>query len=95
MTGERVLVVEDDERSAELIRATLEPTGVRLERGRSLADARQRLSGDGVLIVAVSASVRASDRDLARTCGCDDYIEKPISPRDLVARVRRWEDGRS
>ena len=40
----------------------------------------------------MSASVRAADREVAIESGCDDFIEKPISPRDLVVRLRRWQD---
>jgi DNA-binding response OmpR family regulator len=124
MTPTRVLLVEDDERSAELIRFTLEPAGLVLERVRTLADARRRIGqtlpdvilldlrlpdgpghglasevrvapgGDRVHIIAVSASVRPVDRELALESGCDDFMEKPISPRDLVVRLRRWEEGR-
>ena len=120
----QVLVVEDDERSAELIRFTLEPTGLVLHRARSLSEARGRIAeglpdailldmrlpdgpghalaaevratpdGDRVHIVAVSASVRAADREIAMQSGCDDFIEKPISPRDLVMRLRRWMEQR-
>jgi DNA-binding response OmpR family regulator len=124
MTRTRVLLVEDDESSAELIRFTLEPIGVLLDRARTLAEARGRIAealpdailldlrlpdgpgqalaaevraapgGERVHIVAVSASVRAADRAVAIESGCDDFIEKPISPRDLVARLRRWMEGR-
>ena len=124
MTPTRVLLVEDDERSAELIRFTLEPAGLVLERVRTLADARRRIGqslpdailldmrlpdgaghalasevrattdGAAVHIIAVSASVRPVDRELAFESGCDDFMEKPISPRDLVVRLRRWEEGR-
>jgi DNA-binding response OmpR family regulator len=124
MTPTRVLLVEDDERSAELIRFTLEPAGYVLERVRTLADARRRIGqslpdvilldvrlpdgpghalasdvrastdGDRVHIIAVSASVRRVDRELALESGCDDFMEKPISPRDLGVRLRRWEERR-
>src|SRR5688500_18021335 len=124
MTADRVLLVEDDERSAELIRLTLASLVVELEQAGSLAEARRSLvarlpdvilldmrlpdgpghllasevratpGGDGVHILAVSASVTARDREIALESGCDDFIEKPISPRDLVTRLRRWQDER-
>jgi DNA-binding response OmpR family regulator len=123
MRVDRILVIEDDERSAELIRATLGQLSVELTFVASLAQARRRLAeglpgmllldlrlpdgsgadlvrevralpgGDRVRIVAVSASVRPSDREVALGIGCDDFVEKPISPRDLVARLRRWQDA--
>jgi DNA-binding response OmpR family regulator len=124
MTPTRLLLVEDDERSAELIRFTLEPAGFVLDRVTTLGEARRRIAqrlpdailldlrlpdgpghalasevralpgGDRVHILAVSASVRAADRELALESGCDDFIEKPISPRDLIVRLRRWEERR-
>ena len=124
MTPTRLLLVEDDERSAELVRFTLEPAGFVLDRVGSLGDARRRIAqrlpeailldlrlpdgpghilasevralpgGDRVHILAVSASVRAVDRELALESGCDDFIEKPISPRDLIVRLRRWQERR-
>lgn len=41
-----------------------------------------------VPILAVTASVLDADRRAAIAAGCDAFIEKPISPRDLLARVR-------
>lgn len=41
-----------------------------------------------VPIVAVSASVLDADRRRAIEAGCDGFIEKPISPRNLLATVR-------
>ena len=125
MTADRVLLVEDDERSAELIRLTLEPTEFELLRAGSLAEARVHIGaglpdvilldlrlpdgpghvlasevrampgGAGAHILAVSASVTTSDRSRALESGCDDFIEKPISPRDHVTRLRRWQDERA
>ena len=125
MTAGRVLLVEDDERSAELVRLTLEPTGFELVRAGSLAEARGHIAaglpdvilldmrlpdgpghllasevrampgGAEVTILAVSASVTASDRTRALEGGCDDFLEKPISPRDLVTRLRHWQDERA
>jgi two-component system cell cycle response regulator DivK len=41
-----------------------------------------------VPILAVTASVLEADRRAALQAGCDGFVEKPISPRDLLARVR-------
>ena len=30
------------------------------------------------------------DREKARLAGCDDYVSKPFSPRDLLAKIRRY-----
>ncbi|MDP9792297.1 two-component system phosphate regulon response regulator PhoB [Catenuloplanes nepalensis] len=40
-------------------------------------------------IVMISAQGRPQDRELAYAAGCDDYLVKPFSPRDLVERVQK------
>jgi len=48
-----------------------------------------------VPILAVTASAMSEDHERARRAGFDDYLEKPISVRGLVARVAELlEDGR-
>ncbi|HWW84840.1 MAG TPA: response regulator transcription factor [Vicinamibacterales bacterium] len=52
-------------------------------------DVARRLRRDGSLpIVMLTARVSESDRLLGLEIGADDYITKPFSPRELVARVR-------
>ena len=41
-----------------------------------------------VLLIMLTARVEESDRLLGLDVGADDYITKPFSPRELVARVR-------
>jgi DNA-binding response OmpR family regulator len=48
-----------------------------------------------VPILAVTASVLDSDRRAAVAAGCDGFVDKPISPRDLLARVRAHLDRRA
>ena len=43
-----------------------------------------------VPIIALTASVLEADRRAAIDAGCDGFIEKPISPRDLLAQVRAY-----
>ncbi|MFI5838093.1 response regulator transcription factor [Catenuloplanes sp. NPDC051500] len=40
-------------------------------------------------IVMISAQGRPQDRELAFAAGADDYVIKPFSPRELVARVQQ------
>ena len=40
-------------------------------------------------IIALSASVMASDKQRAASAGCAAFIEKPVMPDDVVALVRR------
>lgn len=39
-------------------------------------------------IIAYTAHAMAGDRELALAAGCDEYLAKPCSPRELVAFVR-------
>lgn len=57
-------------------------------------EVRAMPGGDRVLILAVSASVLEANRRQALESGCDDFIEKPISPRELLARVRAGMEER-
>jgi two-component system cell cycle response regulator DivK len=124
MSRPDVLLIEDDDRNAALIRLALEPAGYAVTWARSVAEARLTLAeylppvilldlrlpdepgyvlarevrampgGDGVLILAVSASVLEANRRQALEAGCDDFIEKPISPRDVLSRVRGGVEAR-
>ena len=38
-------------------------------------------------IIAVTSYALSNDRAEAEEAGCDDYLAKPISPRDLLAKV--------
>ena len=46
-----------------------------------------------VPILAVTASVLEADRRAALDAGCNGFVEKPISPRDLLAKVRGQLEG--
>jgi DNA-binding response OmpR family regulator len=117
--GARILVAEDDEKQAELIRRYLEREGhatVVVHDGRAAIDeARRRrpdllvldvmmpsvdgldvcrilradADGSGDLpIIMLTARSTEDDLLLGLDLGADDYITKPYSPRELMARVR-------
>ncbi len=115
MADEHILIVEDEEKIASLLRDYLEKSGYRtslLDRGdRVSAFVRDRapdlilldimLPGlDGmavcrevrkvslVPIIMLTARVEEIDRLLGLELGADDYICKPFSPREVVARVK-------
>jgi DNA-binding response OmpR family regulator len=112
---QRILIVEDDARIADLVAKNLEAVGyechISPDGGRALADhARLRpalvvmdlgLPGlDGlevtrrirrdsdVPILMVTARTSESDKLLGLEIGADDYVTKPFSTAELVARVR-------
>jgi two-component system cell cycle response regulator DivK len=55
-------------------------------------EATRRLKADAALqaipVIAVTARALNGAEDKARAAGCDAYISKPISPRQLLAKVR-------
>src|SRR5512132_1685464 len=111
-----VLIVEDEESIADLVRLYLEREGFRVEwrsDGRSgleaVAAARPRLvvldlmlpaldgfevlkalraDGGRLPVIVVTAREEEADRVLGLELGADDYVTKPFSPRELVARVK-------
>jgi DNA-binding response OmpR family regulator len=115
MASIKVLLVEDDERLAQLTARYLESHGVLVtiaatgNEGQAEALRRQydcivldvMLPGrDGievtrelrartdVPIVMVTARTEEADRVLGLEVGADDYVPKPFSPRELLARIR-------
>jgi len=41
-------------------------------------------------IIAVTSYALSGDQAKARNAGCDGYVSKPFSPRDLLAKVREY-----
>jgi two-component system, OmpR family, alkaline phosphatase synthesis response regulator PhoP len=117
-SGASVLVVEDEQDVAELIRFNLHKEGYEVTVVGNGADgvrhAREgkpdvilldimvpdlngwevcrRLKQDGetrrIPIIMVTGRVDEGDKVLGFELGADDYVTKPFSPRELVARVR-------
>ena len=50
---------------------------------------RQLRAGDDVPVIVVSGQSEEADRVVGLELGADDYVTKPFSPREVVARVRR------
>ena len=62
-------------------------------------EATRRIKGGASLgatpIIAVTSYALSGDEAKARTAGCDGYVTKPFSPRQLLAKLREYlgEDG--
>ncbi len=114
MTG-AVLVVEDEQAIADLVRAYLRKEGFEVVWARSGEQALEELgrhplrlvvldiglpgidgfevcrrlrARTGVPILVLSARDDEVDRVAGLEAGADDYVVKPFSPRELVARVK-------
>jgi len=113
--SERVLIVEDDEKTAQIVRSYLVHEGYSVEivtDGLSAIRAAQRALPDLVLldvmlpevdgmevcrtlrrmgdvaIIMLTARTTEGDKIEGLSAGADDYVAKPFSPRELVARVK-------
>ena len=116
--GSRVLVVEDEQDVAELLRYHLAKEGYEVLLTGNGADALKRareskpelilldimvpqLNGwevcrrlkqdpdtRGIPVIMVTGRVDEGDKVLGFEMGADDYVTKPFSPRELIARVR-------
>ncbi len=60
-------------------------------------EATRRIKADPALaaipIVAVTSYALSGDEQKARDAGCNDYIAKPYSPRQMLAKVREILGG--
>lgn len=114
--ADRILIVEDEEKLAGLLRDYLAQEGFEvsmLHRGDEVEDwvgahgadlilldlmlpgksgldvcKALRAAGADLSIIMVTARVDEIDRLLGLELGADDYICKPFSPREVVARVK-------
>jgi len=114
MKGGKILVVEDEEKIADIVRAYLEKEGFAvsvagtgqkaismLKEGFSLVildlmlpdisgeDICRTIRNDSDLpIIMLTAKSEEEDRVRGLGIGADDYVVKPFSPREVVARVK-------
>ncbi|MFI5101689.1 MAG: response regulator transcription factor, partial [Actinomycetes bacterium] len=85
--------VESDGSAGLAAARSLRPVAVVLDVGLPGMDGtevcrRLRADGDWTPVVFVTARDDEVDRILGLELGADDYVTKPFSPRELVARVR-------
>jgi two-component system cell cycle response regulator DivK len=56
--------------------------------------ATRRIKADAALksipVIAVTSYALSGEEKKAREAGCDDYVPKPYSPRQLLAKIRQY-----
>jgi len=54
----------------------------------------RRIKADPALrsipIIAVTSYALSGEQQKARAAGCDEYVPKPYSPRQLLAKIRQY-----
>jgi DNA-binding response OmpR family regulator len=111
MAKHRILIVDDNQKIVDVVRAYLEKDGYRVLtalnglEGLELVRHRQpdlllpgmdgldvcrvlRAEGNEVPIIMLTAKTTEADKLVGLELGADDYVTKPFSPREVVARVR-------
>ena len=57
-------------------------------------EATRRIKADPALrsipIIAITSYALGEDEKRARAAGCDDFVAKPYSPRELLAKIREY-----
>ena len=83
--SKRILVVEDQPDNRQIIRDMLAPTDYEITEVESGEEA---LALRSINIIAVTSYALSGEEKKAREAGCDDYVPKPFSPRQLLAKIR-------
>ena len=57
-------------------------------------EATRRIKADpdlkAIPIIVVTSYALSGDEEKARRAGCDDYVAKPFSPRQLLAKIKEY-----
>lgn len=87
--AETVGLVRDFERRLTQVRPAICIVDMNLPDGRGMEVIARRLKVDAIPAIALSGVwTDVADRVLGLELGADDYLLKPVDPRELVARVR-------
>jgi DNA-binding response OmpR family regulator len=113
-TGQKILIIEDEKKISEIVKAYLEKEGFRVTLAGTGEDGLKALKenpdliildlmlpdmqgeelctiireSSDVPVIILTAKSGEEDRVKGLGIGADDYVVKPFSPRELVARVK-------
>ena len=93
-TDYEIIEVEDGEQALAAI-AKQRPELILMDIQLPIMDtATSRIKSDPALhsipIIAVTSYALSGEEKKARAAGCDDYVPKPFSPRQLLAKIRQF-----
>ena len=67
---------------------------IQLPNSRRLRRRARRIKANpdlkSIPIIVVTSYALSGDEDKARRAGCDDYVAKPFSPRELLAKIKEY-----
>src|ERR687897_593458 len=93
--SKKILVIEDTEDNRQILRDLLGMAGYEMVEAHDGAEGVAKAGEhkpDLILmeipIIAVTSYALSGDEQKARAAGCDGYIAKPYSPRQMLAKVR-------
>jgi two-component system cell cycle response regulator DivK len=94
-TDYEIVEVEDGQQALEAI-AKQRPDLILMDIQLPIVDgytATRKIKADPALrsipIIAVTSYALSGEEKKAREAGCDDYVPKPFSPRQLLAKIRQ------
>ena len=61
-----------------------------LEATRRIRDPKSGVQNPGIPIIAMTAHAMKGDREMCLKAGMNDYVAKPISPRELAEKLCQW-----
>src|SRR5216684_6441219 len=83
-----ILAVDDDPAMRKLVADYLHDNDLRLVGEDGMQLARKLRAESSVPIIIVTGKQDEADRVMGLELGADDYVTKPFSPRELLARIR-------
>ena len=92
-----ILVVEDQEDNRQVVRDLLMANDYEMTEAENGEEAlvavtkdRPDLPSARSQVIAVTSYALSGDEEKARAAGCDDFVPKPFSPRQLLAKIRQY-----